>query len=135
MVNNLKFHHIGIATKNIEKCAAVYIKLGYQISEIKTEPTQNVKIAFLSKFDSPVLELVEPLIADSPISRIVQQSGTTPYHTCYEVENIFETIDELEDLNFRPLFEPTKTEAMENGYFCYLFSVDIGLIELYQKAK
>jgi methylmalonyl-CoA/ethylmalonyl-CoA epimerase len=79
--------------------------------------------------------LVEPLIADSPISRIVQQSGTTPYHTCYEVENIFETIDELEDLNFRPLFEPTKTEAMENGYFCYLFSVDIGLIELYQKAK
>ena len=135
MKNNLKFHHIGIATKSIEKCAAMYSKLGYTMSETKEEPTQNVRIAFLYKMDSPVLELVEPLFADSPISRIVQQSGTTPYHTCYEVEDIFESIDELEDLNFRPLFEPTKTEAMEDGLFCYLFSVEIGLIELYQRTK
>ncbi len=132
---DLKFHHLGIATKSIEKCAALYSKLGYTMSEIKEEPTQNVRITFLSKKGSPALELVEPLITDSPISRITQQSGTTPYHTCYEVEDIFETIDGLEDLNFRPLFEPIMTEAMEAGLFCYLFSVEIGLIELYQKTK
>jgi methylmalonyl-CoA/ethylmalonyl-CoA epimerase len=135
MISDLKFHHLGIATKSIEKCVALYRKLGYTFSETKDEPTQNVRVAFLSKEGSPVLELVESKIADSPISRIVQQSGTTPYHTCYEVEDILVSIDELEDLNFRPLFEPIKTEAMEDGLFCYLFSVDIGLIELYQKAK
>lgn len=135
MNSNLKFHHIGVATKNIDKCAAVYSKLGYTMSEIKEEPTQNVRIAFLYKTDSPIIELVEPLLANSPISRIVHQSGTTPYHTCYEVEDIFGSIDELEDLNFRPLFEPKKTEAMDGGLFCYLFSSDIGLIELYQRIN
>jgi len=135
MNTNLKFHHLGIATKSIEKCADIYCKLGYTISEIKIETTQNVKIAFLDKDGCPLIELVEPLITDSPISRIVQQSGTTPYHTCYEVEDILEAIDELEDLNFRPLFEPLNTEAMEAGLFCYLFSAQIGLIELYQKLN
>lgn len=135
MNNDLKFHHIGIATKSIEKCAAVYSKLGYTMSDIKEEPTQHVRITFLHKMDSPTLELVQPLLADSPISRIVIQSGTTPYHTCYEVEDIYESIDKLEDLNFRPLFEPIKSETMDDGLFCYLFSVEIGLVELYQPAK
>jgi len=135
MNSNYLFHHLGIATKNIEKCANIYSKLGYSVSEIKTESSQNVRICFLSMERSPLLELVEPLIKDSPISRIVQQSGTTPYHTCYEVEDIQKSVDELEELNFRPLFEPIRSEVMENGLICYLFSVEIGLIELYQKDK
>jgi len=133
MISTLKFHHLGIAARCIEKCADIYCKLGYTVSDIKVEPTQNVKIAFLSKPGSPLIELVEPLASDSPISRIIVQSGTTPYHTCYEVEDINDAIDELENLNFRPLFEPLSSEAMEDGLFCYLFSVEIGLIELYQK--
>lgn len=133
MIPNFILHHVGIATRNIEKCASVYCKLGYTLSETKIEPSQNVKIAFLSKKDSPLFELVEPLITDSPISRIVQQSGTTPYHLCYEVDDIDATIDELEDMNFRPLFNPTRSEVMDDGLFCYLFSPEIGLIELYQK--
>ena len=135
MKNNLKFHHLGIATKNIEKSVAVYAEIGYSVSEIKEEPSQNVRIAFLKKADSPTLELVEATIADSPISRMVMQSGTTPYHTCYEVDDIWDAIDELEDRNFRTLFEPIKSDVMDNGLFCYLFSTEIGLIELYQKAN
>lgn len=127
------FHHLGIATRNIEKCASAYGKLGYSASAIKAEPSQNVRICFLTKEGSPSMELVEPLTDDSPVSRLVKQSGTTPYHTCYEVKNIYKTIDELEDLNFRLLFEPLKSETMDEGLFCYLFSPDTGLIELYQK--
>ena len=135
MSSNYIFHHLGIATRNIEKCAEIYGNLGYTKSEIKIEPSQNVKICFLHKQKSPVLELVEPLSKDSPISRMIQASGTTPYHSCYEVENIKLAVNELEALNFRPLFEPTKSEAMEEGLFCYLFSPDVGLIELYEKAR
>ena len=135
MKNCLVFHHIGIATRSIEKCIGTYIKIGYKSSEIKLEPTQHVKICFLFKKGSPILEIIEPLNKEFPISRIVQNSGTAPYHTCYEVENIKESVDELEAMNFRLLFEPTYSEAMDDGLFCYLFSPDIGLIELYQKAN
>ena len=135
MNSNLVFHHLGIATKSIEKCVGIYRELGYSISEIKIEPSQNVKICFLSKEGSPLLELVEPLNNDAPVSNIVKNSGTTPYHTCYEVEDLQQSLDELEELNFRLLFEPEKSKAMDDGQFCYLFSSEIGLIELYQKQK
>jgi len=135
MNSSFAFHHIGIATRSIENCAEMYFKFGYKMSEIKFEPSQNVRIGFLSKEGSPLLELVEPLTTDSPISSIVQKSGTAPYHTCYEVENLQNTLGELEKLNFRLLFEPLRAEAMDNGLFCYLFSPEIGLIELYQRKK
>lgn len=133
MNSNYIFHHLGIATRSIENCSGIYARLGYTLSEIKEEPTQNVRIGFLSKDGGPVLELVEPVSSNTPVSNIVKNSGTTPYHTCYQVENIQHAIDELEELNFRLLFEPIKSETMEEGLFCYLFSPDIGLIELYQR--
>jgi methylmalonyl-CoA/ethylmalonyl-CoA epimerase len=135
MNSKLEFHHLGIATRSIEKSVSIYRELGYSISDVKVEPSQNVKICFLSKEGSPLLELVEPLNNDAPVSNIVKNSGTTPYHTCYEVEDIQQSLDELEALNFRLLFEPKKSEAMDDGEFCYLFSSEIGLIELYQKKK
>ena len=133
MNSNYLFHHLGIATRSIENCVSIYSKLGYSISDIRVEPSQNVKICFLSKEGGPLLELVEPQNNDSPVSNIVKNSGTTPYHTCYQVENLQESLDELEELNFRILFEPLKSEAMDEGLFCYLFSAEIGLIELYQR--
>ena len=133
MNSNYLFHHLGIATRSIENCISIYSKLGYSISDIRVEPSQNVKICFLSKEGGPLLELVEPQNNDSPVSNIVKNSGTTPYHTCYQVENLQESLDELEELNFRVLFEPLKSEAMDEGLFCYLFSAEIGLIELYQR--
>jgi len=135
MNSNYIFHHLGIATRNIEKCASVYSKLGYSISHIKIEPSQNVKICFLSKEGSPLLELVEPLNNDTPVSNIVKNSGTTPYHTCYKVENLKQSLEELEELNFRLLFEPMISEVLDEGMFCYLFSSEIGLIELYQQQN
>jgi methylmalonyl-CoA/ethylmalonyl-CoA epimerase len=135
MNNKYVFHHVGIATKSLEKSAKMYSNLGYTMSAISEEPSQNVRICFLTNQDSTILELVEPLNADAPISRTVIQSGTTPYHTCYEVEDILQCVDELEDLNFRLLFEPEVSEAMDHGLFCYLFSPEIGLIELYQRKK
>ncbi|NMC60961.1 MAG: VOC family protein [Candidatus Methanofastidiosa archaeon] len=133
MIPDLRFHHLGIATRSINDVAKMYMKFGYTMSTIKVESTQNVRISFLSKSGSPTIELVEPTTDNTPITRIIRQSGTTPYHICYEVDNIEETILELESLDFRLLFEPISSEAMENGLFCYLFSPTIGLIELFQR--
>lgn len=135
MNSNYIFHHLGIATRSIEKCANTYSKLGYTMSDIKVEPSQSVNICFLFKEGSPLLEIIEPLNEDSPISKMVQKSGTTPYHTCYEVTDIHASVNELEEENFRLLFEPLTANAMDDGLFCYLFSPETGLIELYERKK
>lgn len=135
MKSTFVFHHFGIATRNIEKCASTYSKLGYSMSDIRTEPSQHVNICFLSKEGSPMLEIIEPINEHSPVSKMVQKSGTTPYHTCYEVADIHASVKELEEENFRLLFEPLTAYAMEDGLFCYLFSPETGLIELYERKK
>lgn len=135
MNSNFIFHHLGIATRSIEKCAEIYRILGYKVSDTKIETTQKVKICFLSKKGSPLIELVEPLNNDAPVANIVKNSGTTPYHTCYEVENLKQSLIALEGLNFRILFEPIQSEVMDEGLFCYLFSQEIGLVELYQRKQ
>ncbi|WP_111706552.1 VOC family protein [Lutibacter citreus] len=130
---NYKFHHIGIATKSINKCITFYEKLGYSPSDIKIEPSQNVRICFLKKEDNPIIEIIEELNEDSAISLILKKMGSTVYHTCYEVTDIVAAADELEDSGFRLLFEPKISNTMDNGLFCYLYSVNCGFIELYQK--
>lgn len=135
MNSNFIFHHLGIATRSIEKCVEIYRILGYKVSDTKIETTQKVKICFLTKTGNPMMELVEPMSNNTPVSNLVKNSGTIPYHVCYEVEDIEESLEELEELNFRLLFEPLKSDAMDKGQFCYLFSADIGLIELYQRRK
>jgi methylmalonyl-CoA/ethylmalonyl-CoA epimerase len=135
MKTTFKFHHFGIATKSIEKSAEIFSHIGYTLSGIQVEPSQKVKIGFMVHENNPTLELVEPLDSDSPVSRLIQNSGTTPFHTCFEVPDIYEAIDELEDLNFRPLFEPLVSDVMDKGLFCYLYSVEIGLFELYQPTR
>lgn len=129
---NYKFHHLGIATRSIEKCLAFYTKLGYIPTEIKVEPSQNVRICFLSKEGSPIIEIIEELTEDSAISLILNKLGSTVYHTCYEVSDIEKAVDELEENGFRLLFEPKISETMDKGLFCYLYSVNCGFLELYQ---
>jgi methylmalonyl-CoA/ethylmalonyl-CoA epimerase len=130
---NYKFHHLGIATRSIDKCLTFYKKLGYTPTDIRIEPSQNVRICFLHKEGNPLIEIIEELNENSAISLILNKIGSTVYHTCYEVTDIVTAADELEDNGFRLLFEPKISEAMDKGLFCYLYSVDCGFLELYQK--
>ena len=76
MITTLTFHHIGIATKNIEVTAAFYIRAGYKMSYIITEPIQKVNIAFLSNPKLPLLELIAPLTDDSVVNNYLKKIGT-----------------------------------------------------------
>ena len=44
----MKFHHIGVAVKDIDATAAMYEDGGYRMSEIIFDPIQNVNICWLS---------------------------------------------------------------------------------------
>jgi len=79
------------------------------------------------------IELLEPLTTDSPVTKIIEKNGVMPYHICYEVEDITETIKELRKDKFIPLSSPVKAIALEDRLICFLFKKEIGLIELLQK--
>lgn len=102
------------------------------MTETVEDPLQNVKIAFLTKPKMPLIELVEPVNNSSPVIQTLQKSGVTPYHVCYEVPDMEETIRELRQKHYVPLFKPVPAVALDNRLICYLYNPDVGLIEIVQ---
>ena len=136
MLPNFQFHHIGIATYSIEGTARHYLDAGFTLSEIIFDQIQNVSIAFLEKEGMPLIELITPFPDHdhSPVSKIIKNNGVSPYHICYEVENIAAAIDELKKKKYIPLARPVNAVALNNRKIIFLFNKEVGLIELVEQA-
>jgi methylmalonyl-CoA/ethylmalonyl-CoA epimerase len=135
MLDNFIFHHIGYAVHDIAVTAEYYVKAGFVLSEIQVDTTQNSYIAFLSKDAFPLIELVAPIDGNSPVVKTLDKMGVTPYHICYEVDDIDQSIAALEKKRFLPLFNPVEAIALNDRKICYLFNKDVGLIELLNKSN
>lgn len=127
------FHHVGIAVHSINETAKWYVGLGYNITETIEDPIQNVRIAFLKKDDSPLLELVQPVDKTSPVYNILKKIGVSAYHFCYETTDLQKTIEDMEGQDFKVMVEPVEAIAFDNRKISFLYHIDIGLIELLEK--
>jgi|SRR5690554_2294033 methylmalonyl-CoA/ethylmalonyl-CoA epimerase len=130
MIKGSRFHHIGYAVKDIIETAENYISMGWVLSEVYVDVIQNSQIAFLKKEGFPLIELVAAVDDKSPVVNTLKKSGVSPYHVCYEVDDIDIAIKELNEMSFFTLFDPVPAIAFENRLICYLYSVSVGLIEL-----
>jgi methylmalonyl-CoA/ethylmalonyl-CoA epimerase len=129
----MKLHHFGFATKSIERSSQAYHTLGYEIvSDVIIDPVQRVRLQFLEAPGFPLLELVEPLSGDSPVSTILRKYGCSLYHSCYEVNDIRMKINELRKEDFLVIIKPVEAIAFKN-LIAFLYHSETGLIELLQK--
>lgn len=129
----MDFHHIGLATENINNSIEVYKSFGYTATKIICDPLQEVNIAFLEKLNSPIIELVEPINDSSPVISILKKNGTIPYHFCYEVTNIDEAILLLRKSKFILTKKPMPAVAFDGRKVAFLYNSFSGLIELLEK--
>jgi methylmalonyl-CoA/ethylmalonyl-CoA epimerase len=105
MLDGFIFHHIGYVTCSIADTSAIYQSAGYQVGEIIEDTIQRAKICFLVKDNNPCIELIEPVDNNSSTNKILEKnSGTTPYHVCYEVDNVNETFNQMIEIGYTPLF-------------------------------
>ena len=131
----MDFHHIGIACKSIEKSIIPYNLMGYSLlkDRIVIDNIQKVKLCIMYKKSHPLIELVEPNDMYSPVTRILKANGPTPYHTCYEVDNIQASIKQIKSHGFRLITPPVPAILFDNRLVCFLYNNDIGTIELLEK--
>lgn len=130
MLADFQFHHIGIAVKDIKATSAIYEGGGYKPSTIIYDPIQNVDICWLTKDDSPTLELLAPVNENSPVNNILEKNGVSPYHTCYVVKDIQEAISELRKQKYVMISKPAEAVAFKSSKVAFLFNKNVGLIEL-----
>lgn len=130
MLDTMKFHHLGVAVKNINETAAVYVAGGYNQSEIIFDPEQNVNICWLTKQGMPVVELLEAVDESSPVNKTLEKNGVTPYHTCYVVDDIEQTIKDLRRMKYVVVSKPVGAVAIHGCRVSFLYNKHVGLIEL-----
>ena len=130
MLPELLFHHIGVAVKSIDATASVYEQGGYHRSSSIFDPIQNVNICWLTKKGAPTVELLAPADEESPVNRTLEKNGVTPYHCCYVVDNLEETIQALKMQRYVIVSKPAKAVAFCGSRVCFLFNKNMGLIEL-----
>ncbi len=87
-------------------------------------------MCFLEKEGAPRIELLEPLDQHSPVIRTLDNSGVTPYHICYQVNDIDQAIDDLRRQRFLLVSGPQPACAMSDRRVAFLFQRNTGLIEL-----
>lgn len=126
----LTFHHIGIACRDIDKTVQFYLQQGYAATPAVEDSLQHVRISFLEKDGAPRLELLEPIDDSSPVARTLAATGVSPYHICYEVQNLEEAIASLRQQRFLLVNGPVPACAMGNRRIAFLFQKNTGLVEL-----
>lgn len=130
-LSGFSFHHIGIAVHDIEATAKFYEATGWERTvETSYDPCQNVRACFYSKIGFPTVELIEAVDEASPMTKILNKTGVSPYHLCYGVDNIEESIKKLKSLRFMPTGRPVPSTGMIGRRVCFLYNRDYGLIEL-----
>ena len=78
--------HIGIAVASVDAAAAFYREvLGLPVSA--PELADGARIVHLD-FGSSAVELLEPLVEDSPIGKFLARRGPGIHHVCYRVPDL-----------------------------------------------
>ncbi len=122
----MEFHHIGIATEDIEKTLE-NLKKYFDISNISDtvyDPKQDANLCMLTFKDGVKIELIEGKVVQNILKR-----RQYLYHTCYSVGNIEKTIEELIADGAFLVSEPKEAVLFNNKKVAFL-AWDLGLIEL-----
>lgn len=122
----MKFHHIGIAVRNIEKELQNYMNiLDIEITGgIVFDSNQSARLCMLTLRDGTQFELVE----GTPVEKYLKK-GVQMYHACYEVADIDEEIGRLEQKHSIVVSGPSPAVLFNGKKVAFLYTT-IGLIEL-----
>jgi methylmalonyl-CoA/ethylmalonyl-CoA epimerase len=84
----MRVDHIAIAVNNLDEAVKDYQKmLNVDKLEIEEVPNEKVRVAMLMLEDTRI-ELMEPMVQDSPISKFLQDRGEGIHHIAITADNI-----------------------------------------------
>lgn len=122
-----------MAVKDLDATASLYEQGGYKRSASIFDSIQNVTICWLTKENTPTVELLAPVDEKSPVNKTLEKNGVTPYHTCYIVPNIDEAALQLRKQRYVMVSKPAEAVAFCGSRVAFFFNKAVGLIELVEE--
>ena len=135
----MKIDHICFAVKDIAEGITYWEDtFGYrQMTEVVINSLQKVKVAFLSKEDSVLVKLIEPLEDNVSLVNFVNRGGGF-HHLCFRTEDMEGQLKDLKAKGLLTLVPPQPGEAFNNHDIAFLlarYGLNIELIDTDEKAR
>jgi methylmalonyl-CoA/ethylmalonyl-CoA epimerase len=126
----MNIHHVGYLTKDLNKAQDEFLALGFVVEQEKAyDEHRKINISFIVNGNYRV-ELIEPVDDSSPMYPLLKRYKNTPYHICYEVDNLEASIAELSTKGYTVMQEPLEAPCIENKRVSFLINSNLGIIEL-----
>jgi methylmalonyl-CoA/ethylmalonyl-CoA epimerase len=107
----IRLEHIGIAVENMKESAQLFDKLlGREIYKIESVASEQVQTAFYRTGESKI-ELVASESEENAISKYLTKKGPGIHHIAFEVDDIYETMEEMKAKGFQLLSDSPKKGA------------------------
>lgn len=125
----MKFHHIGVACKDIQAELQNIRKLHNIIEEtpVVFDENQQAELCMITVEDGLNIELV----SGAPVENLLKKR-ISYYHICYEVDDINQSIESLIG-NGGMLISPPKDAILFNNRKVAFLMLSYGIVELLNK--
>ncbi|KFF75069.1 lactoylglutathione lyase [Chryseobacterium sp. P1-3] len=122
----MKFHHVGVACKDIQTELQNIRKLHKIVEEtpVVFDPNQQAELCMVTVEDGLNIEFV----SGKPVENLLKKR-ISYYHICYEVEDIVTTIDLLTQNGGMLISPPKEAILFDNRKVAFLM-LPYGIIEL-----
>jgi methylmalonyl-CoA/ethylmalonyl-CoA epimerase len=128
----MKIHHIGYLVENIEAAKNEFLNIGCQLKNAIIYDEERKIDACLMENEGFLIELLSPR-KNSQFYGLTIKYKNSPYHICYQVDNLEMTIRSLRDKGYLLLKEPQTAILFINKKIAFLINSEIGIIELLEK--
>jgi methylmalonyl-CoA/ethylmalonyl-CoA epimerase len=135
-MSRVRVDHIAIAVHNLQESLAFYRdQFGLECIEIETVEEQGVTVAKLD-LGNVHIELLEPIKADTPVGKFLQQRGPGLHHICVGVNSIKDELANLKNHGTKLIDQEPKMGA-SGAQIAFVHPKSTGgvLIELSQPKK
>ena len=124
----MKFHHIGIATRNIDKTLE-WVSDHFQISTISDKVYDENQDAYLQMVET--IDVKIELVSGNIVEKFIKKN-ITYYHVCYEVNNLEESIKSFK----KSIVISKPSQAILFDYRRVVFLLTpIGIVELLEMKR
>lgn len=130
--------HICIAVKNLEEAINYWERVfGYKRMTATVENSiQKVKVVFLSKENSILIKLIEPVEGNVSLQNFVNRGGGF-HHICFRCSDLSSVMTDLTDKGLITLVPPQPGEAFNNHNIAFMlakYGIKLELIDTDEKA-
>ena len=127
--SSLKFHHLGVACRDVEKELSIWAPLGYgPEGSTFVDSNQGVRGLFLQG-PGPRLELLEDLSGRKTVAPWLEK-GVKVYHTAFVVNDIWKEIEFFIQKQARVVTPPIPGSAFDGRLIAFLMLKNLALVEL-----